>query len=755
MSSFDLPFIPGKNQANQMPLARYLPPIPPGVASYWLTNHIPGGSWILDPFGSTPEMVVEMSRAGYRVLVTANNPVAGFMIEMIASAPDEAELKAALADLAAARKGDERLEMHIQSLYSVECANCKKVIQAKAFIWQKEGSAPVSCLVSCPFCGDTGERPVTPSNLERLVALGRGGLHRARAMERVTTLDDPIRMHVEQALNCYLPRPLYAVITMINRLESLSLSSSRHRLATALLLSACDEANTLWSYPTSRQRPRQLNVPSVFRENNLWISLETAIDQWKATGPAVPITNWPELPPESGGICLHKGRVRDLSDNLHRFPIQAVIAAFPRPNQALWTLSAVWSGWLWGRDAVAPLRNALSRQRYDWNWHNTALESTLTSVHSSIARNIPFFGLIGEAEPAFILAVLLAARNAGFDFGGAALRAEQACAQFEWNAGNELQPYEEPLFWAQIIKKAVKSHLEKRAEPAPYLSLFSSAAIPLIETRLSEEGINSATSEESPNEPSTTTRIQANIQKVLSDPAFTTRYGGTPLSFEHTSWWLTGVRPTSPSLSDSVENAIVQLLMQSPGFTYAEIDRSICNNFQGFLTPSSDLIRITLESYGEKQSGEESGWFLRPGESPVARRSDLFSIQRLLQDLGYQLEYTVEGDNPIFWRDQNNDLAYAFYLTNSGIINQFVASNPFPAEKSIIVLPGSRVNLVLFKLNHDTWLNQAVSTGWRFIKYRHLRQLASSLLPNRTIWAEQLNGDPLDYKELQSESESG
>ncbi len=113
--------------------------------------------------------------------------------------------------------------------------------------------------------------------------------------------------------------------------------------------------------------------------------------------------------------------------------------------------------------------------------------------------------------------------------------------------------------------------------------------------------------------------------------------------------------------------------------------------------------------------------------------------------------YKAEGNNPVTWLDEQGRLAYAFYPLASGIIAQFISSNPYPPGKSIIVLPGSRANLVSFKLHHDPLLSQTVAEGWRFLKFRHLRQLAGSLLPDRAIWDEQLNGDPLDYKASQIE----
>ena len=46
-----------------------------------------GGSWVLDPFGFSPRLALEAARAGYRVLVTVNNPITRFLLEMSARPP--------------------------------------------------------------------------------------------------------------------------------------------------------------------------------------------------------------------------------------------------------------------------------------------------------------------------------------------------------------------------------------------------------------------------------------------------------------------------------------------------------------------------------------------------------------------------------------------------------------------------------------------------------------------------------------------
>src|SRR6266508_4281652 len=107
-------YIPGMSPADPGPLSRFTPPLEEGVIARWLPLHAPMGSWLLDPFGFSPRLVLEAARAGYRVLVTVNNPITRFLLETSANPPSEADFKAALADLAAAKKGEERLGAHLQ-----------------------------------------------------------------------------------------------------------------------------------------------------------------------------------------------------------------------------------------------------------------------------------------------------------------------------------------------------------------------------------------------------------------------------------------------------------------------------------------------------------------------------------------------------------------------------------------------------------------------------------------------------------------
>src|SRR5512140_728605 len=254
MRELSKPFLNGSGLIPNLPLARFLPALPAGMGAAWLKANLAPDSLVLDAFGSTPTLALEAARAGYRVLVVSNNPVLSFMLELLASAPRAEEFQSALAELASARRGEERLELHLQALYQTECPNCGRKIQAQAFLWRKGEAQPYARLLRCPHCSHEGEHALHPADLGRVEPPGSAALHRSRALERVSQAGDAAREGAEEALQGFLPRPLYFLSTLINKLEGPSFSPEKRRLLTALVLSACDEATSLWQYPSGRTR---------------------------------------------------------------------------------------------------------------------------------------------------------------------------------------------------------------------------------------------------------------------------------------------------------------------------------------------------------------------------------------------------------------------------------------------------------------------------------------------------------------------
>jgi hypothetical protein len=790
-------FIPGHIQEDAGPLGRYLPPVAGGVAQTWLEQNLEHGAWVLDPFGASPPLAVEMARAGYRVLVAANNPIARFLLEIYAAPFAEAQLRTALADLAASQKGDERIEPHIRSLYRTECAQCGETIEARAFVWERDAKAPSAKIYECPYCKASGEFPTNQADGERAASLATSSaLHRARALERVAPLDDPDREHVEEALATYLPRAVYALFTLVNKLEGFP--PEKRRPLQALLLAALDQINVLWAYPTTRARPRQLIVPPRYLEKNAWLAIDEAVKVWTQRLPpgdsntaALPLVAWPEELPRSGGVCLFEGRLKDLVDHIQagrQLDIAAVATALPRPNQAYWTLSALWAGWLWGYEASAPFKSVLRRRRYDWSWHTVALHAAFRRLGEILPVGAACLGLIGELEPGFLSAALLSATAAGFDLQGLALRAESAQAQIHWRSGRleaaKITEKEPPSAEAlqQICLRAAQTYLQARGEPASYLRLQAAALCGLaqMERPSIAQGKSSL---------DLLRDFEAALDATFAYQTGFARFGSSgraaPRSRDVGLWWLDESIEAAHAgqialpLADRVEIELVRRLQRWQVCSLDEMDLDLCTEFASLLTPELELIQACLDSYAERLMDQASEapsevtvWKLRPQDSPQARRADLAVMQALLENIGLRLGYQVaslpapaSGDggpqrSPLVWQEPDGGLAYRFYLLASAVLGNLVFPAHVPRRfdlegapqrlaRDLIVVPGGRAGLIGYKLGRDPRLQAAIETGWRFLKFRHLRWLAENENLDRQNLDEQLDLDPLSNRDPQ------
>jgi hypothetical protein len=731
-----LPYIPGLKPADPGPLSRFLPALEQGTVSTWLIQHTAAGNWLLDPFGFSPRLILEAAQAGYRVLVTVNNPVTRFLLEMAANPPAVADFNAALADLAVSKKGEERLETHLQSLYLTKCANCGREVQAQSFLWRKGEQSPFARIYTCKECGDAGERAVTPEDVDRALKIAAtDSLHRSRAFERVAALDDEDRIYAEEAIQHYLPRPLYVLTTVINRLDSLDLPPERLRALTALILMACDAGNTLWGYPSERPRPKQLSTSNQFREHNAWMILENGLELWTETAASVPCVAWPNKVPESGGICVYEGRLKDLADEVKKeIPIAAVIGSVPRPNQAFWTLSALWAGWLWGQTAVEPYKLALRRRRYDWAWNATALHSAFSHLFELLALGTPFFGLLPEVEPAFLTSTLTAASAAGFDLKGYALRTMYDPVQLVWERGEHLvREAETPQ--VETVCKAMQEHLTERGEPASYLHVHAAALFALTEShalKQKEEEFDAALR-----------RTNSIIESTLrEDGRFIHHSTGEG---SETGLWGLRTPPATDSLTDNVEVAIVNYLQKSPDRIYLEIEDELNRHFTGLLTPSKRIIYAVLNSYAEKEDGK---WKLRSEDVASSRHKDLEDIRVIIEKTGRRLKYGIhKQDKWLIW-NENGKPQRVFNLLASALIRRAITDNPFPPEQSILVIPGGRAALIAYKEQRDPLLAERMQP-YRLAKYRLWRALSEVPILTRETFEEQISGDPVEQAQGQ------
>ena len=731
------PYIPGFKPAEAGPLSRFLPALEDGVISGWLSHLDSAGSWLLDPFGFSPKLTLEAARSGFRVLVTANNPITRFLLEIFANPPPESEFIAALADLGAVKKGDERLELHLQSLYLTKCEKCEKQINAQAFLWRKNESVPYAKIYHCIHCSDSGERAADDAdkeNARRIAATDT--LHRTRLFERVVALKDEDRFYAEEAIEHYQPRPLYFIGTILNRLDGLTLSPIRKRALTALLLLAFDAGNTLWVHPAGRPRPKQLSTPNQFREENLWTMLERGVGLFAGSGSPVPFEAWPKKIPETGGIVIYEGRLKELAHEVKReIPIAAVIGSIPRPNQAFWTLSALWAGWLWGREAVEPYKVALRRRRYDWAWNATALYAMFSHLNELLADGVPAFGILPEPEAPFMTSALTAAQAAGFVLESVALRTEHDPAQILWKSGSKPKPAPMEI---DVIRNAMREFLSARGEPAGYLYVHTAGLAALAEGRaLKQDG----------DEWDLAMRKTQNAmeQALKEDAAFAHYSSGEGV--DTGMWGLKSVVPDEimnlppggikESLSDKVEVAIVTYLQKHPEAIYIEVEEELNRQFTGLMTPSKGLLYAVLNSYAEKDGGTYN---LRVEDYAPKRREELQQIFSLLEEIGKRLDYVSKRENQVLTWFEKGKPARRFFVLASALIHRSLEGAD---ERTVIVIPGGRAALAAYKQDRDPSLKEGLKK-YPLVKYRTLRSLLEMSILTRKTFEEQVASDPVE-----------
>ena len=747
------PYIPGMRPVEPGPLARFTPPLEEGVISAWLPSQAspspalaPGasvdaaqdnpGSWVLDPFGFSPRLSLEAARAGYRVLVTVNNPITRFMLEMSARPPSETDFNAALADLAASKKGEQRLGTHLQSLYLTPCEKCGNEIYADAFLWRKGEDAPYARIYTCPFCEDSGEREANPLDIERARKIASTDvLHRSRAFERVAVLEDEDRVYAEEAIEHYLPRPLYFLTTVINRLDSLNLTPERRRALNALILVACDAGNTLWDYPTQRRRPKQLNIPNLFREHNLWNQLERGLRQWIETSSRVVLESWPNTLPENG-ILLFEGRLKDFAEEVQKkIPIKAVIGSLPRPNQAFWTLSALWAGWLWGPEAVEPYKPALRRRRYDWAWNATALNAAFTHLLSMVEPGTPFFALLSEPEPSSLTSALTAASATGLELQSLALRTEHDPIQLLWTCVGQGKEQTHSVHVGEV-RKAIRTHLIERGEPASYLHVHAAGLIALTKAN----ALKQKDQEFDEALRGTHSLIQAALEE---DPHFMHYSAGE--SVDTGLWDLSASSIARESLADRVEIAVVTFLQKHPNSIFLEIEQDLYPRLPGLLTPSQGMVYAVLSSYANRENG---AWKLRAEDIASARREELNQVIRLVEMIGRRLGFTTRRQDKTYLWEQNGKLERTFSILASALIGKALAESAHPPEQTILVIPGGRAALASYKLQRDPALAARINAV-QVVKYRLLRTLVELPVLTRETFEEQVAGDPLEKSKSQ------
>ena len=598
------------------------------------------------------------------------------------------------------------------------------------YLWRRNQIKPYAKEINCKNCDFNNITKISDEDLSFLSQIGNIQLHRTRVLQRVIpgSIEPPIA--VKEVVDAYLPRSLAVISSLINKLDSLNVTQEKRRIIDALLINVFDYGNMLWSVTSGRTRPKQITIPAEFYEFNLWNILELSIPKFQIMDRPVPFSIYPEFPPESGGICFYPGRISNIKD-LNALPkFQAVASVLPRPNQALWTLNAVWSGWLWGQEAAKKLKGALERRRYDWIWHSQAIQTVFKFISK---LKIPFLAVAPELTSSYILAYLSAAASSEFQLKGTAFHPEQKSGQFYWFP----QKTSFTLSTDASLSTNLKKYLELKCEPANYQELMS---IFFISETIDQNNLLEINKFDN----SLFIRSQKLFENTLSNEKIFIQVDDDQL--ENADFWLKNPPNIYQPHSDQIEGIFIRYILKNPIFDYEEMLYFLNQSLPGFLPVPQFFFQRLLYSYCEPDQNVPNQYKLKTQEYAENRKNDINEMVKIIHSIGNKIGFSVSGENPCTWDSDLLKPRYKFFITASSIISQF--STKFQKEifESVVILPGSRAELLSFKLKNDPIYNQIFEKN-HIVKFRHLRSIMENPDLNLRNWGQILDSDPAVWQE--------
>jgi len=730
MDKYPFSYIPVCDPGDSFILDNFLPPVNSRILRRWVEKNDATGRLIIDPIGANPNLAIALAQAGCRVLIVRNNPVTWLTTEAGSGKFDSSGIERVVNTLFNSRSRGISLYDQLEPLYETPCGQCGNLIQADGFVWEKDNDTPTARVYTCKFCADSGEREITPEDIENLHSLGRLGIHRSRAFNRVGPAGEYAQVSLNSALDCYMPRALYVCMLLVNRLDNLEMDRDDKQLLRAVLVSIFNDAHSLKHWPLRDYRFLQLSLPNQFYEVNLFKSLTNAIERWRFPQKKIKITYWPHLPEEDGGVCFFNRQLTETKSLTSREEETAVVTIFPRPGQAFWTLSALWAGWLWGKKAVAPMQSALNRRHYDWNWFSMAIEKAMGRVAASVDNKTPIFGILPHFTPSLLYGLMDGMTNSGYRLEGGAYRASDNLFECEWEKSAESREAHRGI----SLEDYVERYLASYGEPVGFQKLTLLAIRHFFESLGAGEMHDSGEQEFNRLE----NRVHQLTKNVnLLEPYLSDTSGGS-------RWWLVNERDALPPISERIELAARDHLLEVERSTMCALDEFLCGLFPEFHTPEKTIINTIIDSYTEREPNDDSSVILRSAEKIKNRENDLKEIRQLLASVASLLGQEANGEEAIVWHEPGRkDASYIFYLTVTSAISDFVYHQPdINGAERVIVFPGSRSALLFHRMRSDPRLSFAVQQGWHFLKFRYLRRLAKK--PDLTMedWRELLDSDP-------------
>ncbi len=761
-------FIPAREASAELPLQRYLDPLPADVVGRYLECYTRAGELALDPLAQRPALPLLASVSGRKALAGNFNPISTLLIEGMLTLPQPEELDAATTQLGDSPKRGVTLREHINRLYASTCENCSSSLSVDYFLWDGEQSRPLQKRYQCPSCGLADEFPVEDEDLLNLERVENQGVHYWYLLDRLAQPHEPERQLAEELLQLYTPRNLYALADLSMKIEALFPDSPVRVALQLVLLSCLDTCSKLAGAPIPRAPTMHLQPPSRFVERNVWQAFEEAYRLVRRLAPAGPLrlaSRLEDLMEGNAQALVLNEPVRRVAAMLPPASVALVIAAPQAYYRPFWTLSYLWSGWLWGRHKAALLKPLLRRKTMGWSWYRRSLAAALRTLHRPLRAQGNMIFLLEGADLAHVTNLILASVGADFKLDGLLYQPQEVepprhpkqgvagAYRLAFSADTtahaepgEVSPETLGPELRQAALRAMTELLRERGQ-ALHLSWLHAAAFELW----AREGLLRLALALD-RELSAADLLQQELEAALDEGLESGLLELVPEESDEENapqlWWLRGQGYPSNPLGDRLEGAVLQALQGGDG-SREELEETLYARFPGLFTPQARILDQCITSYGRHDiaSGQ---WLLREEDTPQnlaqEREGTLAALATAGSRLGYQVRSSgldsqferAEGAGKgrchlpsgidLSWEEAGTP-CHLFAIKQTARFGDLLAQDVTLGDEArrYIVLCERRLDLLRFRMDTEVLLTRALADGcWRFIKFRTLQTLAAT-----------------------------
>jgi hypothetical protein len=258
--------------------------------------------------------------------------------------------------------------------------------------------------------------------------------------------------------------------------------------------------------------------------------------------------------------------------------------------------------------------------------------------------------------------------------------------------------------------------IRARAEPVPWPALHGA-----ILRSLAVAGWLAALDQALVNTPSALALLGNKVKAALDRPELVR----LPVAgVEGDTWWLSDPGGLGTALSDRVEESAGRLLAESGPLTAGVFSRLVYEQFPADLTPEPELLSACLHAYGREAA--TGFWQVRAEDRPEVREAERTAIVAGLMGLGHRLGYRAASRPPfdLAW-SRSGQVSAVFAVRWQALLGEVLAlAQAAPGVQPYLVIPGGRSALVSLKLaRNPLWQGLVDGAHWRFVKYRHVRDL--------------------------------